>query len=125
MHSFKVLFSNQGHFCKAFNICIIKLLGLNVNDILGKINFGIQHISWLQIINKICCLFLTTYLTFYQIYIVASIRTSQILIKYSMLSVSLFKLQSTLIISTSVISNNRLSRRENLILVLTQKANIR
>ena len=34
-------------------------------------------------------------------------------------------LQSTLVISTSVISNNRLSRGENLILVLTQKSNIR
>ena len=34
-------------------------------------------------------------------------------------------IQSTLVISTSVISNNRLSRRENLILVLTQKSNIR
>ena len=29
------------------------------------------------------------------------------------------KVQSTLVISTSVISNNRLSRRENLVLVLT------
>ena len=34
-------------------------------------------------------------------------------------------LQSTLVISTSVISNNRLSRRENLVLVLTQKSKIR
>ena len=33
--------------------------------------------------------------------------------------------QSTLVISTSVISNNRLSRRENLVLVLTQKSKIR
>ena len=32
--------------------------------------------------------------------------------------------QSTLVISTSVISNNRLSRRENLVLVLTQKSKI-
>ena len=29
-------------------------------------------------------------------------------------------IQSTLVISTSVISNNRLSRRENLVLVLTE-----
>ena len=36
-----------------------------------------------------------------------------------------FEIQSTLVISTSVISNNRLSRRENLILVLTQKSKIR
>ena len=34
-------------------------------------------------------------------------------------------IQSTLVISTSVISNNRLSRRENLVLVLTQKSKIR
>ena len=34
-------------------------------------------------------------------------------------------IQSTLVISTSVISNNRLSRRENLVLVLTQKFKIR
>ena len=34
-------------------------------------------------------------------------------------------LQSTLFISTSVISNNRLSQRENLVLVLTQKLKIR
>ena len=33
--------------------------------------------------------------------------------------------QSTLVISTSVISNNRLSRRENLVRVLTQKSKIR
>ena len=36
-----------------------------------------------------------------------------------------FYIQSTLVISISVISNNRLSRRENLILVLTKKSNIR
>ena len=35
------------------------------------------------------------------------------------------ELQSTLVISTSVISNNRLSRRENLALVITQKSKIR
>ena len=34
-------------------------------------------------------------------------------------------IQSTVVISTSVISNNRLSRRENLVLVLTQKSKIR
>ena len=34
-------------------------------------------------------------------------------------------IHSTLVISTSIISNNRLSRRENLILVLTQKSQIR
>ena len=34
-------------------------------------------------------------------------------------------IQSTLVISTSVISNHRLSRRENLVLVLTQKSKIR
>ena len=34
-------------------------------------------------------------------------------------------IQSTLVISTSIISNNRLSRRENLVLVLTQKSKIR
>ena len=39
--------------------------------------------------------------------------------------VFLCKMQSTLVISTSVISNNRLSRRENLILVSRQKSNIR
>ena len=33
--------------------------------------------------------------------------------------------QSTLVISTSVISNNRLSRRENLVLVLIQKSKIK
>ena len=32
------------------------------------------------------------------------------------------KIQSTLVISTSVISNNRLSRRTNLVLVITQKS---
>ena len=35
------------------------------------------------------------------------------------------RIQSTLFISTSVISNNRLSRRENLVLVLAQKSKIR
>ena len=35
------------------------------------------------------------------------------------------KIQSTLVISSSVISNNRLSRRENLVLVLTQKSKLR
>ena len=35
------------------------------------------------------------------------------------------KIQATLVISTSVISNNCLSRRENLALVLTKKSNIR
>ena len=34
-------------------------------------------------------------------------------------------IQSTLVISTSVISNNRLSRRENLVLVLMQKSKIK
>ena len=34
-------------------------------------------------------------------------------------------IQSTLVISTSVISNHRLSRRENLVLVLTPKSKIR
>ena len=34
-------------------------------------------------------------------------------------------IQSTLVISTSVISNNRLSRREDLVPVLTQKSKIR
>ena len=34
------------------------------------------------------------------------------------------EIQSALVISTSVISNNRLSRRENLVLVLTQKSKI-
>ena len=38
---------------------------------------------------------------------------------------SLINVQSTLVISTSVISNYRLSRRENLVLVLTQKSKIR
>ena len=37
----------------------------------------------------------------------------------SILSSGLLYIQSTLVISTSVISNNRLSRREILILVLT------
>ena len=36
-----------------------------------------------------------------------------------------FDIQSTLLISTSVISNNRLSRRKNLVLVITQKSKIR
>ena len=36
-----------------------------------------------------------------------------------------FHIQSTLVISTSVISNNRLSRRENLVPVLTKKSKIR
>ena len=36
-----------------------------------------------------------------------------------------YELQSTLVISTSVISNNRLSRRKNLVLVITQKSKIR
>ena len=35
------------------------------------------------------------------------------------------EIQSTLVITTSIISNNRLSRRENLVLVLTKKSNIR
>ena len=34
-------------------------------------------------------------------------------------------IQSTLVISTSIISNNRLYRRENLVLVFTQKSKIR
>ena len=34
-------------------------------------------------------------------------------------------IQSTLVTSTSVISNNRLSRRKNLVLVITQKSKIR
>ena len=34
-------------------------------------------------------------------------------------------IQSTLVISTSIISNNSLSRRENMVLVLTQKSEIR
>ena len=38
---------------------------------------------------------------------------------------SVFYIQSTLVISTSVISNNRLSRRENLVPVLTKKSKIR
>ena len=37
----------------------------------------------------------------------------------------LIHIQSALVISTSVISNNRLSRRENVVLVLTQKSKIR
>ena len=36
-----------------------------------------------------------------------------------------FHIQSTLVISTSVISNNRLSRRKNLVLVITQKSKSR
>ena len=35
------------------------------------------------------------------------------------------QIQSTLVISTSVILNNRLSRRENLVLVLIQKSIVR
>ena len=35
------------------------------------------------------------------------------------------QIQSTLVISTSVISNNRLSRRKNLVPVITQKSKIR
>ena len=43
--------------------------------------------------------------------------------KYFMLvDVSLFQIQSTLVISNSLISNNRLSRSENLVPVLTQKS---
>ena len=34
-------------------------------------------------------------------------------------------IQSTLVVSTSIFSNNRLSRRENSVLVLTQKSTIR
>ena len=34
-------------------------------------------------------------------------------------------IQSTLVISNSIISNNRLSRRENQVLIQTQKSNIR
>ena len=41
------------------------------------------------------------------------------------IGVTKVEIQSTLVISTSVISNNRLSRRENLVLVLTQKSKIR
>ena len=37
----------------------------------------------------------------------------------------IFEIQSTLVISTAVISNNRLSRRENLVRVLTHKSKIR
>ena len=45
---------------------------------------------------------------------------------FKLLSYSfLMLIQSTLIISTSDISNNRLSRRENLVRVLTQKSKIR
>ena len=36
-----------------------------------------------------------------------------------------YEIQSTLVISTSVISNNRLSRRKNLVLVIAQKSKIR
>ena len=39
--------------------------------------------------------------------------------------ISRHKIQPTLVISTSVISNHRLSRRENLVLVLTPKSKIR
>ena len=38
---------------------------------------------------------------------------------------ALIKIQSTLVISTLSISNYRLTRRENLVLVLTQKSKIR
>ena len=38
---------------------------------------------------------------------------------------SYIHVQSTLVISTSVISNNRLSRRANLVLFITQKSKIR
>ena len=41
------------------------------------------------------------------------------------LELSLFNIRSTLVISTSVISNNRLSRRENLVLVLIRKSKIK
>ena len=41
------------------------------------------------------------------------------------MDVFIFILQSTLVISTSLISNNRLTRRENLVRVLTQKSKIR
>ena len=37
----------------------------------------------------------------------------------------IFPIQSTLVISTSVISSNGLSRRENVVLVSTQKSKIR
>ena len=43
----------------------------------------------------------------------------------SLLSSFFFTIQSTVVISTSVISNNRLSRRKNLVLVITQKSKIR
>ena len=36
-----------------------------------------------------------------------------------------YKFANTVVISTSIISNNRLSRRENLVIVLTQKSKIR
>ena len=41
------------------------------------------------------------------------------------IDLALKEIQLTLVISTSVISNNCLSRRENLVLVLTQKSKIR
>ena len=58
-----------------------------------------------------CSLFFWYSLTLHSIWVSCGFSTSYI--------------QSTLVISTSVISNNRLSRRENLVLVLTQKSKIR
>ena len=39
--------------------------------------------------------------------------------------IGVLNMQSTLVISTSVISKNRLPRRKNLVLVITQKSKIR
>ena len=60
-----------------------------------------------------CCYLNINYITFQWFTVGLCINTSRMYI------------QSTLVISTSVISNNRLSRKENLVLVLTQKSKIR
>ena len=44
---------------------------------------------------------------------------------FSAMVICVLMVQSTLVISTSVISNNPLSRRKNLVLVITQKSKIR
>ena len=52
------------------------------------------------------------------------VQLSRLVIKFGLMCI-LNDIQSTLVISTSVISNNRLSRRKNLVLVITQKSKIR
>ena len=61
-------------------------------------------------------------LTYCSLYV---LMTVCVFVYYFKFYIFICKVQLTLVISTSVISNNRLSRRKNLVLVITQKSKIR